>query len=141
MTVRQANDSICQNNSPCMQCDNQPLHFLIVDDDHFIRDILQLCFSDCANITLACDGKEALQEIGSREFDVIISDVNMPVMNGIDFFKNLCESCPEIGSKFIFCTGNNTWELQDLCSKFQIRSCNKPIDIKEIKTIVSEIVT
>lgn len=139
--MRPANDSIHHANAPCIQSNNQQLHFLIVDDDHFIRDILQLIFSDYANITLACDGKEALQEIHTHKFDLIISDVNMPVMNGIDFFKNLYETHPEIGSKFLFCTGEATSELSDLCSKFKIRSCNKPINLRAIKTLVSEIVS
>ena len=41
------------------------------------------------DVTTACDGKDALGKLGGDRFSLIISDVNMPNMDGITFLKEL----------------------------------------------------
>jgi two-component system CheB/CheR fusion protein len=47
-----------------------------------------------ALIKTAADGKEGLRRAKEAEFDLIISDISMPVMDGYEFLKNLRESRP-----------------------------------------------
>ena len=46
---------------------------------------LKEIFSDFLDCTFAFNGKEALSEIEEQSFDIIISDLKMPIMNGIEF--------------------------------------------------------
>lgn len=68
-------------------------HILIVDDSpamrSFIRRVIQLCaFGEC-EFSEAGNGREALDSIAERCPDVVLTDINMPVMNGEEFLTSL----------------------------------------------------
>ena len=64
------------------------INILIVEDDADMRDILtDLIRENGATVFQAADGKEALQIIESETIHLVISDVLMPVMGGIDLVK------------------------------------------------------
>jgi diguanylate cyclase (GGDEF)-like protein len=62
---------------------------LIIDDDPDIRDVLNLTLSEYFNVSAASNGKEGLEMVKIRNPDLIITDYNMPVMNGPEFCKQL----------------------------------------------------
>ena len=71
---------------------------LIVDDNTEMVSYLKEIFSDFVNCTFAFNGNEALAKVNDTNFDLIISDVRMPEMNGFQFKKELNETshCREI---------------------------------------------
>lgn len=71
---------------------------IIVDDTEEIREVLNVYFSDkghfCAE---ACNGTQALQIMNDEKFDMVITDIHMPDMDGITFIEELSKkecSCP-----------------------------------------------
>ncbi|MCT4642984.1 MAG: response regulator [Bacteriovoracaceae bacterium] len=67
------------------------LNFLVVDDEVEILEIVTLQLQniyDC-NVSVAYDGKEAVELCEKNKFDLIVTDFNMPVMTGLDFLKNI----------------------------------------------------
>jgi len=69
------------------------MNILIVEDNLHMRELLALYFSDNKYvITTAINGLEALELSKKSSFDLIISDINMPVMNGIEFALKLREN-------------------------------------------------
>ena len=62
---------------------------LIIDDDPDIRDVLNLSLSEFYTIAEAGNGKEGLEMVKSKNPDLIITDYNMPVMNGPEFCRQL----------------------------------------------------
>ena len=62
---------------------------LIIDDDPDIRDVLDLSLSDYYTISAASNGKEGLEMVKIKNPDLIITDYNMPVMNGPEFCRQL----------------------------------------------------
>ncbi len=83
---------------------------LIVDDDDIILKLLARIFGKRFLIDEAKNGKEALQAVESRYYDVIVSDVNMPDMNGFDLFEKLKSESGRYVRKFIFLTGDRNHE-------------------------------
>lgn len=65
------------------------MKFLIVDDfstmRHIIRDLLKEM--GCNNVDEARDGAEALVMLRREHYDFVVSDINMPNMNGFDLVK------------------------------------------------------
>lgn len=82
---------------------------LIVDDDHLMREFLDetLRRADYA-VDLACTGDEALEKIKSTEYDVILSDIRMPKMSGMELLKAVRENSPQ--SKIMLMTAYGTIE-------------------------------
>ena len=61
---------------------------LIVDDSFSLRQTLGIALKSAGyDVVEAVDGKDALAKLDGRKFNLIISDVNMPNMDGISFVK------------------------------------------------------
>ncbi len=63
---------------------------LIVDDAASIRQVLSIALRGAGyEVVDACDGEDALTKLNGDKFNLIISDVNMPRMDGIAFLKQV----------------------------------------------------
>ncbi len=64
---------------------------LIVEDSPTMRQLVSFALRRLkdARVTEAMDGVEALRLIGERQFDVIVADINMPVMDGLKLVHHL----------------------------------------------------
>ncbi len=108
-------------------------HYLFVDDDLSILNLFESFFSGSAAVSLAKDGVEALDKVTTQSFDAIISDVDMPILNGIDLFKSLHSADPSITTRFLFCTGHPSAELEHFCTQYQVRIISKPVSLKVLQ--------
>jgi len=72
---------------------------LIVDDSSLIRSVASSAAKEAGhNVIVAGNGQEGLDAMNNNEIDIVFSDVNMPVMGGLEMVKNI-KSHPEY--KFI----------------------------------------
>ena len=78
---------------------NENIKLAIVDDHPFfrqgIRDVLNV-ESDIEVVTESDDGAEALELLSDVQPDVVLMDVNLPNLNGLQVTKKLKEQCPNI---------------------------------------------
>ena len=66
------------------------MKILLVDDDAFLRDMYATKFTEAGDaVQVAKDGPEALREIESAVYDVIIMDMVMPGMSGVELLEAL----------------------------------------------------
>ncbi len=64
--------------------------FLIVDDSASMRQLVSFTMKDAGyDVIAAKHGKEALGKLSSARVDMVITDLNMPEMDGIEFIKQL----------------------------------------------------
>src|SRR4051812_28456344 len=78
-------------------------HLLIVEDDPLVQRSLMRALRGHVCVA-ASNGREALRLLGFQAFDLVITDVDMPVMNGVDFYKRVRELYPDL--RIIFRTGS-----------------------------------
>jgi DNA-binding NtrC family response regulator len=77
---------------------------LIVDDEPDLRELLALTLANiAAAVHTASNGKEALEIIKTGTIDVVLSDINMPEMNGLELLAQVRDLGLDI--PFIFVTG------------------------------------
>jgi CheY-like chemotaxis protein len=70
--------------------ENANYHLLVVEDDINQREVLEMVFNSAGyTVTLAENGKHALDALTKKDFDIIISDIMMPIMNGIDLVREI----------------------------------------------------
>ena len=67
----------------------KPLTILVLDDNALWRQLVKSIIKSDLEISpfLAASGKEALDILDAQQIDVVISDLNMPVMSGIQFMQ------------------------------------------------------
>lgn len=84
-------------------------HILIVDDEERMRHLLSIMLSRKGyNVDQAGDGMEALEKISATPYDMIITDIKMPRMDGVELLKKIVEM--EIPSPVVFITAFATVE-------------------------------
>ncbi|MGQ7947312.1 two-component regulator propeller domain-containing protein [Flavobacterium sp. WC2509] len=84
----ETDDSFLHEENEIIERD-QPIKLLIVDDNKEILDYLQDYFSKIYEVTTANDGRMALDLLEIQPFDMIISDVMMPELDGLHFCKKV----------------------------------------------------
>ncbi len=68
---------------------------LVVDDEESMRQLLEIALGkDGHRITLADSGKAATKLIDQNSFDLVISDIKMPDMSGVDVLRHVKETEP-----------------------------------------------
>ncbi|MCZ6635504.1 MAG: sigma-54 dependent transcriptional regulator [bacterium] len=71
-------------------------HILIVDDEPNLQETIKINLElNGFNVSLASDGAEALKQCEIYTFDMVLLDMRMPVMNGLETLKHLRENSPD----------------------------------------------
>jgi len=82
------------------------MRILAVEDEPEYLEMLQEVMKSLGHtITIAQNGREALSLLDRQPIDVVVSDVKMPEMNGIEFHRELRERPGHRNTPFIFLTG------------------------------------
>lgn len=113
---------------------------LIVDDKVMITNMLKVTLEDEGMVEVAENGAEALEKIVERYFRLIISDVDMPVMSGIELFEKAIALYPSIRERFLFYTAHSDSERVSFFKKNRLNYLMKPAQIKDIRRIVRGII-
>lgn len=119
------------------------IKILLVEDHELTRKGIAYSLKTFPDIEIIGDvdnGKKAVDFISSKKPDVILMDIAMPVMNGIDATKKINESYPDI--KIIMLTSIN--EKQSVLSAFHSGSnayCMKDIKSEELINIIKAVMT
>jgi len=88
----------------------------------------------------ATDVARGLRLLEQNEYDVILSDLRMPGMDGEEFHRRVAEGWPEMASRFVIVTGDTiAAETGQLLGRPDIRALCKPFTIAELRETVAMI--
>lgn len=115
------------------------IRVLIVDDSSVMRKIVERSLRqagiDLAEVLEANNGAEALAEVQKGSLDLVLSDINMPVMDGLEFLRNLAgiESAKGLPVVMITTEGSEARVVEALSvgAKGYIRKPFTPEQVKE----------
>jgi CheY-like chemotaxis protein len=80
---------------------------LVVDDEPEIREMLaEILRGADHEVTTAASGREALARIAVERFDVVVTDIRMPDIDGRALFQQIRERWPRLASRVVFVTGD-----------------------------------
>ena len=106
---------------------SQPKSILLVDDEQDILDILERVLQSAGyHVTTARNGQEALQEIVIQDYDLIITNIRMPVLDGRAFYRQLCALDSHLSQRVIFCTG----DIADPATQRFLKATGAPVLFK-----------
>jgi putative two-component system response regulator len=106
-------------------------NILIVDDEEAIPLMLQECIQQAGyNCFTACDGEQGLKVLATEAIDVVITDINMPILNGIELTRKVME---QYDSDVIIMTGYiNDFRYEDIVDLGASDFLKKPVSIREL---------
>lgn len=113
---------------------------LSVDDDGELRELLHelICQMGHASVT-ATDGVDALEKMEEKQFDIVITDINMPRLNGVGLIKRITSDFSD--TDVIAITGYQTeYNYTDIIALGASDFISKPINIDEFEAKIKRIV-
>jgi DNA-binding NtrC family response regulator len=113
---------------------------LVVDDDPMVlfvfRDTLRE-LGDAYEIVTAQGGLEALAEVKEKPFDLVITDLNMPDLNGVKLTEAIKQATP--ATAFVWITAYGCHSVSPDAVRLEIHRCyDKPMEVEEILQIARE---
>ncbi len=110
---------------------------LIVDDEKEMQEVLKETLKaarefECS-INTAGDGKEGLDRVKKKDYDVILSDYKMPNMDGIEFLKKVRSKCPDALRIMITGHGDLTVAKEAINEADIHQYLEKPVDKDELR--------
>ena len=112
---------------------------LIVDDDPVIARLLEIIMTPFGKLEVTTHPADALQHLRQRRFDVMISDVSMPDMDGIELYQQAIKLDPEIGKRFLFFTATNHQEHLRFIAENNIPTLKKPANLKVLQDAMTSL--
>ena len=109
---------------------------LVVDDEESIREFLDIMLrKEGFEVTLAEDGQKAIDLLKKKSFDMVISDLQMPNVTGMELLKHMRESYPD--TRFMIVTAFGTTESAVEAMKMGAYDyITKPFKIDEVRLII-----
>ncbi len=111
---------------------------LIIDDEAALLNLLKAVLSDEYVVDTALDGMEGLKKIESSYYDAVISDIDMPLLDGVELYKEVMKSKPQQAKVFAFATGYATKERVDFAKKHGITLYEKPYTFEQIRDFIQK---
>ena len=119
------------------------MKILVAEDDELnqmvVRDIIMLLYPD-AEVLMAKNGKEALELFFSEKVDLVISDIEMPEMNGVELMKKIKEKNPSI-PVIAFTAFAVVGDKERLLLEGFDDYVAKPVDVEEFKRVIDKYIS
>jgi two-component system, cell cycle response regulator CpdR len=115
-----------------------PLRILYVEDNDIVREVTsELLAQDQRQIVACATAEEALKTFTAERFDLVITDVSLPVMSGIELARSILKLRPHVpiilASGYDLDFGVENWGTN-------VRSIIKPFDAAEIEAIMGKLI-
>ena len=115
-------------------------NILIVDNEEQITTLIKSLLNRNGNIDVAKNGEMALNYVEGKYYKLIISDINMPIMDGISFFNKSVAKFPSLQKRFLFMSGSLSQQAKIFLDENHLQYLQKPMEIKELRDVASKII-
>ncbi|TKJ38393.1 hypothetical protein CEE37_12805 [candidate division LCP-89 bacterium B3_LCP] len=116
--------------------DNKSISVLIVDDEKYIRKLLaDLLEAHAVFNKTAEDGKDALDMLSKQKFDVVITDINMPNMDGFSLLKNIKQTHPKT-AVVVMTAYSQDYSIREALALGAEEYVSKPFQSQEVIAVI-----
>jgi CheY-like chemotaxis protein len=115
-----------------------PPKILVAEDEGLVRIIAVEVLKDAGyDVCEAGDGREALDALEAAPVDLLITDIQMPRMNGYQLAEAALARWP--GLKILLVTGYTRENEPELVRRAGLRTLQKPFDVDRLPSVVAEV--
>ena len=135
------NESIAEEVQP-LNANSGQRSALIVDDELGVRETLtEILTSSGHRVVTAASGREALERMGKQRFDVILTDIRMPDLDGRALYREIERRWPERAAQVVFVSGDTlTSTLRVFAEESGRPVIEKPFLPSEVRRVVSAVI-
>jgi PAS domain S-box-containing protein len=114
-------------------------HLLVVDDEPAVGTFVRRAFAGRHDVSVVQSGREAFERIiAGASFDLILCDLMMPQMSGMDLYEEVRKVAPELADRFVFMTGGAfTPKARAFLDAATNARLEKPFEPSALKAVVN----
>jgi len=114
---------------------------LVVDDERLVLQLLgEMLGGDHHTVDTVADGTQALERLRETSYDLILSDVRMPYLDGPGLYRALERRRPELCRRFVLMTGDVlSAEIQAFLEQTGVPGLSKPFDRSEVRRVIQRV--
>ncbi|HPJ06530.1 MAG TPA: ATP-binding protein [Deltaproteobacteria bacterium] len=118
--------------------ENRKSLIMVVEDEEDLLDLMVDSLSPYYTVMTYENGKTAYDHIDEYSWELIISDLRMPVMNGMELYAEAVKRNPGLKRRFMFITGDTyDFQVKEFLENTGVTYLRKPFRIKELRETVS----
>jgi two-component system response regulator (stage 0 sporulation protein F) len=115
----------------------EQINILVVDDEEVMRSLFTDLFNERGfKVSVAKNGKEAIELVKGIFFHIVFLDVHMPVINGVQALRSIKEMSPK--TSIVMMDSFPDIFAEEALKEGAITCIHKPFDIQEVIKIVNE---
>jgi two-component system cell cycle response regulator CpdR len=113
------------------------VRILYVEDNDIVREITtELLMENHSHVVASRTAEEALQEFKGSPFDVVITDISLPAMSGLDLSRTILDLRPDMP---IIVASGYFMDMSLQTFGPNVRSIIKPFEVEEIDALITEL--
>jgi CheY-like chemotaxis protein len=113
---------------------------LVIDDEIQLGATLRVGLASSCEVLVATSGKDALERLESDDIDLVLCDLMMPEISGMELYERVRESHPELADRFVFMTGGAfTDRARDFLERHGHPRIEKPFSLHDVERLLSTV--
>jgi DNA-binding NtrC family response regulator len=114
---------------------------LVVDDEPKLGATLALALGERFEVEVVDNGRDAQLVLeGDGGFDLVLCDLMMPEVSGMDLYERVSETRPALASRFVFMTGGAfTERAREFLKAHRLRRIEKPFPLERVEELLAEV--
>jgi CheY-like chemotaxis protein len=114
---------------------------LLVEDDPLVARAVRRTLSREHEVVFVEGGRAALQALAKEQFDLVMSDLMMPEMTGMDLHDELSRTHPQVAAKMVFLSGGAFTEAaREFLRRIPNPQVEKPFNPQELRALVARLI-
>ena len=113
--------------------------FLVVDDHEPLRELVFSLLSRRGTVEAVAGGGDGLEKVREHFYNGIVSDIQMPGMDGFEFYQRAVECDPKLKKHFLFYSADITPEREAYMKKNELRFLRKPFSLSEFMATIDQL--
>ncbi len=118
-------------------------HVLVVDDESVIAQLVaDVLAEEGYAVDTAPNGLAALATLASGSYDLVLSDLRMPELDGVGLYRELEKQHPGLLRRFVFITGTcEHADYQSFIEETKVPVLTKPFDMADLQRLAREVLS
>ena len=114
---------------------------LVVDDEPLVAAVIADTLGlEGYEVEMAKNGREALQKIAARSYDLILCDLLMPDLDGVGLYRELERQQPSLLQRLAFVSGStDVPEYANFCKRTAVTLLGKPFTLEDLLRLVQRL--
>jgi len=114
-----------------------------VDDDTIVQEFLtEILREEGHEVEIVENGDDALDRLGNEDYDVILLDIKLPGMSGIELYEHLQKTAKSLARRVLFITGDTmSQDTIGFLSRTRAPYITKPFDAEQLKKDIARIIS